>query len=95
MIGNLPRNSVRGFSANQVDLTLRRQFKIWENMKLQFRFDVFNVLNHPNFSDPDTVLQGGGFGLSSQMLNRGLGGLNALYQMGGPRSGQVSVKLLW
>jgi hypothetical protein len=28
-------------------------------------------------------------------LNTALGGLNPLYQMGGPRSAQLSVKLLW
>jgi len=54
-------------------------------------------LNHPNFADPPLNLAGilGPFGVSAQMLNRGLGGLNALYQMGGPRSGQIAVKLLF
>jgi len=33
------------------------------------------------------------FGLSTQMLNQGLGGLNALYQIGGPRSLPIGAKL--
>jgi len=96
-VGNFPRNSLRGFPASQVDMTLRRQFGLSEKVKLQFRFDVFNVFNHPNFADPPLNLAGilGPFGVSAQMLNRGLGGLNALYHMGGPRSGQIAVKLVF
>ncbi len=99
-VGNFPRNSLRGFPAQQIDLTLRRQFGLSEKTKLQFRFDVFNLFNHPNFADPVTntslvINQGSTFGVSTQSLNRGLGGLNALYQMGGPRSAQLGIKLLF
>jgi hypothetical protein len=99
--GNYPRNSLRGFPAQQLDMTLRRRFKLREKIDLELRFEVFNVLNHPNFADPGNNVNSGvnlsdsNFGVSSQMLNRGLGSLNALYQMGGPRSAQLAVKLLW
>jgi hypothetical protein len=29
-----------------------RQFKISERQSLMFRFEVFNVLNHPNLANP-------------------------------------------
>jgi hypothetical protein len=92
-VGDFPRNSVRGFPAQQVDLTVRRQFDLTERIKFQLRFEVFNVFNHPNFSDPNVSLTGSNFGISTQSLNRGLGSLNALYQMGGPRSGQIAAKI--
>ena len=53
--GNLGRNALRGFGATQVDLTLRRQFKLRERLSLQARADFFNIFNHPNFGTPDQL----------------------------------------
>jgi hypothetical protein len=95
--GNLPRNAISGFGATQVDFSVLRKFPFTERIELQFRADMFNVFNHPNFKNPngnlDTV--GGGFGTTSSTLNNSLGGLNALYQFGGPRSLQLSLKLVF
>jgi hypothetical protein len=91
--GNFPRNSLRFFNASQVDLALRRQFGITESLKFQLRFEFFNLFNHPNFTDPTGFTTG--TNVSTQMLSRGLGGLNPLYQVGGPRSGQVGLKFIF
>jgi hypothetical protein len=91
--GNFPRNSMRFFNASQLDLALRRQFSLTERVKLQFRFEFFNIFNHPNFADP--VGFNPGDNVSQEMLSRGLGGLSPLYQVGGPRSGQVGLKLIF
>ena len=93
--GNFPRNGLRGFSASQVDFALRREFRFSERLRLQLRGELFNLFNHPNFAPPSTSLTSSLFGQPTQMLNRSLGGLNALYQMGGPRSGELAVKLIW
>jgi hypothetical protein len=51
-------------------------------------------LNHPNFSNPAAYVELGASSLeSSQMLNQALGGLNPLFQEGGSRSLQLSLKL--
>ena len=94
-VGNYPRNSVRGFGAWQIDLALRRDFSLPRDTRVQFKFEVFNVTNHVNFADPDLSFTSALFGVPTQMLNRGLGGLNPLYQMGGPRSAQASLKFLF
>jgi hypothetical protein len=99
--GNLGRNTLRGFGATQVDLTLRRQFKLRERFALQARADLFNIFNHPNFGPPTNYLTSPLFGQSTQMLGASLGGggqsggLNPLYQIGGPRSAQLALKLLF
>lgn len=100
--GNLGRNSLRAFGATQWDFAVHRSFPIRESLRLEFRSEMFNVLNHPNFGPPSPVLDQGGFGLSTQMLGQSLsgggvggGGFNALYQIGGPRSIQFALKLLF
>jgi hypothetical protein len=100
--GNVPRNFLRGFGATQWDFAVHRDFPVHESLKLQFRAELFNVLNHPNFGPPSGQFGLGGFGLSSQMLGQSLaggtvggGGLSPLYQIGGPRSAQLALKLLF
>jgi len=92
--GTEGRNDISGFGLTEVDLSIARRFSIIERFSLQFRADAFNVLNHPNFTNPLGYFQAGSIYLqSNQMLNQGLGGLNALFQQGGPRSLQLSLKL--
>jgi hypothetical protein len=91
--GTLGRNVLRGFDAVQLDLSIRRAFRLAERLLLEAKLDAFNVLNHPNFANPSGILNDPNFGVSTQMLGRGLGGLSPLYQIGGPRSLQLSLKL--
>jgi hypothetical protein len=100
--GNIPRNLLRGFSSVQWDLAVHRDFRIREPLHLQFRAELFNVLNHPNFGPPSGLFGESGFGLSNQMLggslnngNLGGGALSSLYQVGGPRSIQLALKLMF
>jgi Carboxypeptidase regulatory-like domain/TonB dependent receptor-like, beta-barrel len=90
-----PRNFVRGFGAWQMDLAIRREFPIHEDLKLQFRAEAFNVFNHPNFGVVDANFGDVSFGQSTATLNSSLGILSPLYQMGGPRSMQFALKLLF
>ena len=99
--GDLPRNYLYGFGATQMDASLQRDFHFSDAIHLQFRTDSFNILNHANFSSnyPFGYFGSAQFGVASQMLNRGLSsqgaGLNALYNIGGPRSLQLSLKLFF
>ncbi|HEX7330624.1 MAG TPA: TonB-dependent receptor [Pyrinomonadaceae bacterium] len=97
--GSLGRNALRGFPIHQLDFALGRKFNFGERANLQFKTEFFNVFNHPNFGDPEGLLQSPNFGLSTAMFGRSLGsggslgGFNPLYQIGGPRSIQFSLKL--
>jgi hypothetical protein len=105
--GDVPRNALRGFGAAQWDFAVHRVLRIHEPLKLDFRVEVFNLLNHPNFGPPNGQFGSSLFGLSSEMLgqslnggstglsNTGGGAFNPLYQIGGPRSMQLSLKLIF
>jgi hypothetical protein len=94
--GTEGRNDIRGFGLTQVDLSISRRFPITEHLNLQFRADAFNVFNHPNFANPSGDFASGTTELqAASMLNQGLGGLNPLFQEGGPRSLQLSLRLVF
>jgi hypothetical protein len=96
--GDFARNVLRGFGAAQADIAFQRQFRLTESMQLRFRGEFFNIFNHPNFGLPIGDLTSSQFGYSTQTLASSLGsggpngGLNPLYQIGGPRSIQLAVK---
>jgi hypothetical protein len=98
--GTVPRNSLRGFGLFQGDFSVHREFVIREALRLQFRAEFFNILNHPNFGPPSGSFGVGGFGLSNQILSQSLSGFGSsgtgafspLYQIGGPRSMQFALK---
>ena len=97
--GDFGRNVLRGFGAWQADLALQRQFHLTEKTGLSFRAEFFNIFNHPNFGNPNNDLTSPLFGHSTQTLASSLGsggangGFNPLYQVGGPRSIQLALKL--
>jgi len=75
---------------------------------MQVKAEFFNLFNHPNFGDPLSSLGSvspagvatfsSAFGVSNMTLAQSLGsggltgGFNPLYQVGGPRSVQLSLK---
>ena len=55
-------------SSLQTDFALSRTFRLRDQNTLQFRWEVFNFLNHVNFGAPVTALNSGNFG---QILSAG------------------------
>ncbi len=50
--GNLGRNTLIGPGVSDVDFLVNKHFRMGERRELQFRAEVFNILNHPNFAAP-------------------------------------------
>jgi|CZKY01.1.fsa_nt_gi hypothetical protein len=50
--GNLGRNALVGPTFKQWDLAIYKDTVLAEHLKMQIRADFFNILNHPNFSNP-------------------------------------------
>ena len=56
--GDLGRNVVIGPGFQNLDVALVRNFKIRERMNFQLRADVYDIFNHPNFTNPVTTVIG-------------------------------------
>lgn len=54
--GNVSRDSLTGPGLAQLDVALSKSTTLQENARLQFRAEVFNLLNHTNFATPNTVV---------------------------------------
>lgn len=95
--GNAGRNVARGFATYQWDTAIRRDFRITERVHANFRAEAFNVLNKANFgainSNIQTNTTAQPFGQVTNTQASQLGGLNSLYQNGGPRSLQMALKV--
>ncbi|MEP7339715.1 MAG: hypothetical protein ABI977_18400, partial [Acidobacteriota bacterium] len=70
--GNVGRNSLRGPGFFNLDMGLFRTFSFTEHIKLQFRFEGLNVLNHANFGNPGTDISNAGtFGFITSTVGQG------------------------
>jgi hypothetical protein len=79
--GNVGRNAFRAPGYEQWDLGVDKNFRIRESIRLQFRSEFFNVLNHTNFGIPNT-----------QSTNVAFGQIRTTYP---PRQIQLALKLLF
>ena len=61
--GNSERGQFSGPTYQVWDISLRKQFGITDDVKLQVQADFFNVWNHVNWGNPNTDLSSASFGL--------------------------------
>ncbi len=53
--GDLGRNIFRGLFEQNWDFAIAKKFSITENQRVDFQTEIFNLWNHPNFSNPANV----------------------------------------
>jgi hypothetical protein len=71
--------------------TLAKQFSIRERARLRLELNATNVLNHPNYVDPDTnITNRATVGTISNVVNR-----NSKMDMAIPRYIQIILRLTW
>ncbi len=56
------RNFLTGPSLVDVDFSLFKEFPVFDRGKVEFRGELFNLFNHPNFYNPDNTVGDGTFG---------------------------------
>ena len=62
-LGTVGRNTERGPGVNNLDLALFKNFSLTGGVRLQFRLESFNVLNHTQFLDVSTNISSANFGV--------------------------------
>lgn len=94
--GDMGRNIFRGPTFKNWDFSISKIFNLNERLKLQFRGECFNILNHPNFdvftlnndlSDPFTV--------GTVAFTPDVAASNPVIGSGGSRHIQIGAKFIW
>jgi hypothetical protein len=80
--GNLGRNIVIGPAFNNTDFSLIKNFSPGDGVRLQFRADVFDLFNHPNFGPPGNIVGSPTFGkITRTRFSTGEGGSSRQIQL--------------
>jgi hypothetical protein len=61
--GNLSRNAIYGPGFTNSDFSIRKVTKITERFSHEFRFEAFDLFNHPNFGQPGLTVGSTNFGV--------------------------------
>jgi len=94
--GNMGRNIFRGPSFRNWDFSLSKIWRLNERVRMQFRGEVFNILNHTNFdtltmntdlSVPNTV--------GTVVFTPDVAAANPVVGSGGSRHIQLGAKIIW
>lgn len=97
-LGNLGKNTIIGPRFVDLDFGILKDTTIRENIRLQFRAEFFNILNHTNYALPiATLFAGGGStpnGLASYTGRVGDAG-QIINMAGTPRQIQFALKLIF
>jgi hypothetical protein len=80
-LGTASRNPVRGPSYRDVDFALARRVPFGGSRAIELRAEVFNLLNTPNFANPNAVVGAANFGTITSALD--------------PRVAQLAIKFLF
>jgi hypothetical protein len=81
--GNLGRNVVIGPGFNNTDLSVTKNVRPADHVALQFRVDVFDLFNHPNFGPPGNIVGSPTFGkITRTRLPTGEAGSSRQIQFG-------------
>jgi hypothetical protein len=98
--GTMGRNLFRGPSFYNWDFSLVKDTRLTERVRVQFRAEFFNILNHPQFANPEASTlfnedpsQPGAFGASSATPD--VGAANPVIGTGGPRNIQLGIKFIF
>ena len=92
-VGNSRRNQLHGPGLAQWDVTLAKITKISEKVSVEFRWEVFNVLNRANFHYLPNYTLGSSFGIVTKTSDVAVG--NPVIAQGGPRNMNFGLKFIF
>jgi hypothetical protein len=87
--GNLGCYIANGPGAYEIDTSLSKKFRLTERYTFDLRASAFNLLNHPQFSNPASNISPASFGQITSILNDGATG------SGAPRRIEFMLRLVY
>jgi len=100
--GTMRRNIFPDSGFKNLDFSVAKNWHLFESLRMQFRAELFNILNHPNFANPYGGQNGygqndpgapGTFGCGCATPD--IAAANPAVGSGGPRSVQLGLKLIF
>jgi hypothetical protein len=94
LLGNEMRNQIYGPGTQALGFSIFKSFAIHEDAKLQFRAELFNLLNTPTFNNPNnTISSYDTNGVATD--NGGAGQISSTTPSSSPRQIQLALKFLF
>jgi hypothetical protein len=100
-VGNAGRNILQGPGYAETDISVTKNTRVNERMSLQFRAEIFNIFNHPNFSVPAGTIINAGLNNAGANTSYSAQGAQITSQVGSgglpdvARQTQFSLKLIF
>jgi hypothetical protein len=89
------RNHFHGPSFVNLDMSVAKRMKIWENVSIELRLEAYNLLNHPNFNNPGDDPAGVGNQIGSSVFGQILSQLGRPDGTTGARQLQMAAKFVF
>jgi len=94
-LGDEGRNTLIGPNLRQLDMSVTKNTNINERYHIQFRGEIFNILNRANFGLPTFTLYSQGAVAGTGVLNQTAGQIISTVPSSTPRQIQLGMKLLF
>ncbi|MEO7653537.1 MAG: hypothetical protein ABIZ80_24020, partial [Bryobacteraceae bacterium] len=88
-LGNAAKTIIRGPGINNWDVAIFKNFPLNERMRFQFRWEMYNIFNHTQFSSLDTAAR---FDAQGNQVNTRLGEFTTARD---PRIMQFALRFYW
>jgi len=94
-LGNIPRAFFQAQPYWNLDTSITKRQRITERLNTEFRFEFFNILNHPNFGNKSAGLGCSVTACTMGFRSNSVAGGNNILGSGQPRRVQLGVKILF
>ena len=94
-LGNLGRDTLIGPNLRQMDLSMTKDTNINEAYRIQFRVEVFNILNRANFSLPSAALYSAGAVAGTGVVTQSAGQITSTIPSATSRQIQLGLKFIF
>jgi len=90
VLGNAQVGGIRGVPIQTMHSGISKSVLLWERIRLRAELLMNNTLNHPNYTDPNTMISGTSAGMITSVMDR-----NSTLDSTIPRFCQIHMRVEW